>query len=113
MLKYFRNLVMIMKKIELLAPAGNMKCLHAAVEAGCDAVYLSGNCFGARAFAKNFSDCELVEAINYCHLYGVRVYVTVNTLLYEDEVDDFLREADIDADGNIDYAEFVKVLCRK
>ena len=83
MLKYFRNLVMIMKKIELLAPAGNMKCLHAAVEAGCDAVYLSGNCFGARAFAKNFSDCELVEAINYCHLYGVRVYVTVNTLLYE------------------------------
>ena len=102
MLKYFRNLVMIMKKIELLAPAGNMKCLHAAVEAGCDAVYLSGNCFGARAFAKNFSDCELVEAINYCHLYGVRVYVTVNTLLYEDEVDDFIKYIDFIHKNNVD-----------
>lgn len=102
MLKYFRNLVMIMKKIELLAPAGNMKCLHAAVEAGCDAVYLSGNCFGARAFAKNFSDCELVEAINYCHLYGVRVYVTVNTLLYEDEIDDFIKYIDFIHKNNVD-----------
>ena len=52
-----------MKKIELLSPAGNMECLKAAIEAGCDAVYLSGILFGARSFAGNFSDDELIEAI--------------------------------------------------
>ena len=81
----------IMKKIELLAPAGNMECLKAAVMAGCDAVYLGGDHFGARAFSKNFSREEIVTAIKYCHLYGVRVYVTVNTLIYDNEVDDFLN----------------------
>ena len=91
-----------MKKIELLAPAGNMECLYAAVEAGCDAVYLSGNCFGARAFAKNFSDDELVFAIKYCHLYGVRVYVTVNTLVYDDEVNKFMEYIDFIHRNNVD-----------
>lgn len=80
-----------MKRIELLAPAGNMEALKAAVMAGCDAVYLGGNNFGARAFSKNFNDVEIVEAIKYCHLYGVKVYVTVNTLIYENEVDDFIN----------------------
>ena len=80
----------IMKKIELLAPAGNIECLKAAVMAGCDAVYLGGDHFGARAFSKNFSREEIVSAVKYCHLYGVRVYVTVNTLIYDNEVDDFL-----------------------
>ena len=61
-----------MKKIELLAPAGNMNSLKAAVMAGCDAVYLGGVSFGARAFSKNFNNDEIIEAINYCHLYGVR-----------------------------------------
>ena len=77
-----------MGKIELLAPAGNMECLKAAVNAGCDAVYLGGNHFGARAFSKNFSREEIVQAINYCHLYGVKVYITVNTLIYDDEVEE-------------------------
>ena len=80
-----------MNKIELLAPAGNMSSLRAAVMAGCDAVYLGGSHFGARAFSKNFNNDEIIEAINYCHLYGVKVYVTVNTLIYENEVNSFLE----------------------
>ena len=80
-----------MKKIELLAPAGNMECLRAAVMAGCDAVYLGGTLFGARAFAGNFTDEELKEAVNYCHLYDVKVYVTCNILIYEHEVEHFIN----------------------
>ena len=91
-----------MKKIELLAPAGNMDCLKAAVMAGCDAVYLGGNHFGARAFSKNFTDTEIVEAINYCHLYGVKVYVTVNTLIYDDEVEEFLKYIEFIHKNNVD-----------
>ena len=85
-----------MKKIELLAPAGNMEALIAAIQAGCDAVYIAGDHFGARAFAKNFSNDGIVEAINYAHLYGVKVYITVNTLIYENEVDSF-----------VDYIRFI------
>lgn len=91
-----------MKKIELLAPAGNMECLKAAVMAGCDAVYLGGDHFGARAFSKNFSREEIVTAIKYCHLYGVRVYVTVNTLVYDNEVDDFLNYIEFIHKNNVD-----------
>lgn len=80
-----------MKKVELLAPAGNMMCLKAAIEAGCDAVYLAGNLYGARSFAGNFNNEELVEAINMAHLYGVKVYITVNTIIYEREVEKFLE----------------------
>lgn len=78
-----------MKKPELLSPAGNFDSLKAAILAGCDAVYLGGKVFGARSFADNFTNDEIVEAINYSHLYGVKVYVTVNTLIYEDEVNTF------------------------
>lgn len=103
MIKYLRiNGCGVMKKIELLAPAGNMDCLKAAVMAGCDAVYLGGNHFGARAFSKNFTDTEIVEAINYCHLYGVRVYVTVNTLIYDDEVEEFLKYIEFIHKNNVD-----------
>ena len=80
-----------MKRPEILAPAGNMETLIAAINAGCDAVYLSGKKYGARAYAANFSNDELVQAINYAHLYDVKVYVTVNTLIYEDEMDDLLE----------------------
>ncbi|MBE6144972.1 MAG: U32 family peptidase [Firmicutes bacterium] len=79
-----------MKKPELLSPAGNMQCLKAAILAGCDAVYLGGYKFGARNFAHNFNNEELVEAVNYAHLYGVKVYVTVNTIIYENEVNEFM-----------------------
>ena len=91
-----------MNKIELLAPAGSMESLYAAVSACADAVYLSGKKYGARAFAANFDDEELVEAINYCHLYDVRVYVTVNTLIYEDEMEDFIKYVDFLYKNNVD-----------
>lgn len=80
-----------MKKIELLSPAGNMECLYAAINNGADAVYLAGKNFGARAYANNFSNEELIEAIKYCHLYGVKIYVTANTLVKENEVEEFLN----------------------
>jgi len=71
---------------ELLAPAGSIEALYAAVAAGADAVYLGGKAFGARAFAKNFDEQALSRAVAYCHLHGVRLYVTVNTLVYEREL---------------------------
>jgi putative protease len=71
---------------ELLAPAGSPEALRAAVAAGADAVYLSGKRFGARKFAANFDEPELQEAVNYAHLRGVKVYVTVNTLIRDDEL---------------------------
>ena len=91
-----------MKKVELLAPAGNVNSLKAAVMAGCDAVYLGGSHYGARAFSKNFDNNEIIEAIKYCHLYGVKVYVTVNTLIYENEVDSFLEYIEFLHKNNVD-----------
>ena len=91
-----------MKRIELLSPAGNMDSLIAAVQAGCDAVYLGGTLFGARAFAGNFNDDEIIEAIKYCHLYGVKVYVTTNILIYEHEVDKFLKYIEFLHRHNVD-----------
>ena len=81
-----------MKKCELLAPAGDMECLKQAVYNGCDAIYLSAQSYGARKFAKNFTNEELVEAIQFAHLYGVRVYVTMNTLIHNHEVEGFLDQ---------------------
>ncbi len=88
---------------ELLAPAGDMQALFAAIEAGADAVYVGGKRFGARAFAKNFDGEELALAVRYCHLHGVRLYVTVNTLVFDKELCElsdyaaFLYEAGVDA----------------
>ena len=82
-----------MKKHELLVPAGNMDCLRQAVWNGCDAVYLACKNFGARKFANNFDQEEILEAISFCHLYGVRIYVTMNTLVKDDEVDSFIEQA--------------------
>lgn len=78
-----------MKKLpELLAPAGSPEALYSAIAAGADAVYLGGKRFGARKFAANFDEPAMAEAIDYAHLRGVRVYVTVNTLIREDELSD-------------------------
>ena len=76
---------------ELLSPAGNMDALRQAVRAGADAIYLGGHNFGARAFAANFSYDELEQAIAYAHTYGVKIYVTVNTLVYQREREEWLR----------------------
>ena len=83
-----------MKKIELLSPAGNMESLYAAIEGGCDAIYLGGYQFGARSFAGNFSLEEMKQAVYLAHLYGVKIYVTVNTMVYEREVERFLHYVD-------------------
>lgn len=83
-----------MRKIELLSPAGNMEALKAAVAGGCDAVFLGLNLFSARAFAGNFDHEELKEAVRYCHIRNVKVYVTVNTMLFETEIENALKEID-------------------
>ena len=67
-------------RVEILAPAGSMECLKAAIAAGADAVYTGGALFGARAYAHNLTEEELLEAIDYVHLHGRRLYLTVNTL---------------------------------
>jgi len=76
---------------ELLVPVGNFESLVEAINNGADAVYLGGKRFGARAFADNFTLEELSDAVKLCHLYGVKIYVTVNTLIYEREIDDALN----------------------
>lgn len=78
---------------ELLAPAGDLGALLAAVAAGADAVYVGGKSFGARAFAKNFDIAELEDAVEYCHLHGVKLYVTVNTLVYDREISELVEYA--------------------
>ena len=89
--------------IELLAPAGSMEALKAAVESGADAVYLSGKMFGARAYANNFDENGLKEAIEFAHLRNVKIHVTVNTLVDNAEVAElaeylrYLYEAGADA----------------
>ena len=75
---------------EILAPAGSYQCMIAAFNAGADAVYVGGTMFGARAFANNFNDDELISAINYAHLHGKKLYLTVNTLLKQKEIDEQL-----------------------
>lgn len=82
-----------MPKIELLVPAGSMDAFKAAIINGADAIYLGGKNFGARAYADNFSHDELIEAIKLAHLHNVKVYVTMNTMLYEDEINSALNEA--------------------
>ena len=89
--------------MEILSPAGNPDGLAAAVKGGCDAVYLAGKDFGARAFAGNFTDRQLEGAVNYAHDHGVKVHVTVNTSLKNSEMSDavtfvrFLKDIDADA----------------
>ncbi len=74
------------RKTELLAPAGNMEAFRGALNAGADAVYLAGQNFGARAYAGNFSEEELRDALQRAHLFGVRIYLTVNTLTRQEEL---------------------------
>ena len=83
-----------MRNIELLAPAGSLESLKAAVNSGANAVYLGGTMFNARAYAANFSDEELQEAIEYAHLRNVKIYVTVNTLFYDEEFKELMAYID-------------------
>jgi putative protease len=83
-----------MKRIEILAPAGNRESLVGAINAKADAIYLAGRKFGARAYANNFEDPDLFETINYAHLRGVLVYVTVNTLIFDEEIEELIAYTD-------------------
>ena len=76
-----------MKVAEILAPAGDFECLKAAFNAGADAVYLAGKAYGARAFANNFEEDELIEALDYAHMLSKKIYLTLNTLIKESEFD--------------------------
>ncbi len=95
----------LLNKPELLAPAGSMESIYAAVRCGADAVYVGGAKYSARANAANFTDDELEQAIDYCHLHGVRVYRAMNTIVFAEETDGFLsaarRTAEMGADGLI------------
>ena len=81
----------MIKNIELLAPAGGMEALVAAIQNGADAIYLGGQSFSARASANNFTDEELADAVSYAHFRDVKIYVTVNTILDENELENFWR----------------------
>ena len=83
-----------MEKIELLAPAGNLECLKIAIDNGADAVYIGGNTFSARAYAENFNNEEIIEGIKYAHIRGSKVYVTINTLIHDNELEDVLDFTD-------------------
>ena len=78
---------------ELLAPAGSFECLIAAIRGGADAIYVGGKRFGARAYAKNFDTEEMKKAVIYAHLHGRKIYVTINTLILDREMEDALAYA--------------------
>ncbi len=80
-----------MNKVELLAPVGSFDALVGAVQNGADAVYLGGKKFGARQYANNFHENGLIKAVEYCHIRGVKIYVTVNTLVSDKELKDFIE----------------------
>lgn len=100
------------KMTELLAPAGNMEALKAAISNGCDAIYLGMQKFGARAYSSNFDLKSLKEAVSYAHLRNVKIYVTMNTIVFENEVEEMKEQMnklnEIGVDGIIvqDLAAF-------
>ena len=81
---------MDMRNVEILAPAGSYESLCGAINGGCDAVYLGGSKFGARAFAENFDEETMLRAIDYVHLFDKKIYLTVNTLLHNEEIEEEL-----------------------
>lgn len=91
-----------MKEVELLAPVGSFESLKAAVQNGANAVYLGGKDFSARASANNFDREELKEAVKYAHIRGVRVFVTTNTLIKQNELEGFIEYVKFLYDINID-----------
>ena len=91
-----------MNKVELLAPAGNFDCLKVAIANGANAVYLGGKNFSARAFANNFDESQIIEAVNYAHLRNVKVYVTLNTLLNEKQIVNAMKMVDFYYQNKVD-----------
>lgn len=88
--------------IEILAPAGSPESIYAAVRCGANAVYVGGSRFSARANATNFTADELSAAVDYCHLHNVKIYQAMNTLVFDSELEDFLKAAKLSAEIGID-----------
>ena len=107
-----------MEKIEILAPAGGFDSVVAAVRSGADAVYVGQKSFSARASAQNFDEEELKKAVAYCHIHGVKVYVTINTVIFDDEFEKLkntiITAAKADADAlivqNMGVARLAKMI---
>ena len=91
-----------MKQLEVLAPVGNAQMLEAAVKSGADAVYLGAEQFNARRNAENFGESGLKSAIEYCHIRGVKVYLTLNIIIKETELSDALNTATIAYNAGVD-----------
>lgn len=89
-------------KPEVLAPAGSLESVYAAVRCGADGVYAGGKLFSARANAVNFSDEELKAAVKYCHLHGVKIYRAMNTVIFDSEAEEFCKEVRLSAEVGVD-----------
>ncbi len=89
-------------RIEILAPAGGFDSVIAAVHSGADAVYIGAKAFSARASAHNFDTDELFECVKYCHIRGVKIHLALNTLIFDDEIDDALALARTAAEADVD-----------
>jgi putative protease len=92
----------LIKKPEILAPAGTKEAFIGAINAGANAVYLAGKRFGARAYASNFDDETLIEVIRYAHLRGVLVFIAINTIVFDDEIQDLLAYTDFLVQHDVD-----------
>lgn len=93
-----------MNRPEILAPAGSLEALRAAVNCGADAVYLGAKALNARRNAGNFDDEELAEAVRYAHLHGAKIFQTLNIVMFDSEVDELLRAAETAAKLGVDAA---------
>ncbi len=107
-----------MKKPELLAPAGTKASFIGAINAGANAIFMAGHRFGARAFAENFTEADLKEAIDYAHLRGVSVFIVVNTLMFDDEISEVIKYTDELVKNNIDALivqdiGLIKIFCER
>ena len=87
---------------ELFIPVGSFEALEYAVFNGCDAVYLAGKKYGARAYANNFTDDELKNAVSFCHLYDVKVYIALNTMIFEREFKEVIKYVQFLISINVD-----------
>ena len=104
-------------KAEILAPCGSFETLEAALRSGCDAVYLGGEKFSARQNAVNFTDEQLKEAVRLCHLRGVKVYQAINTVVFDEQLEECKKAvkfaAEIGVDGLITQDLTLVKICRE
>ena len=104
-------------KVEILAPCGSFEALEAALRSGCDAVYLGGEKFSARQNAANFTNEQLKEAVRLCHLRGVKVYQAINTVVFDEQLEECKKAvkfaAEIGVDGLITQDLTLVKICRE